>query len=286
MSDYPVAFTINHEGLRLDIALIETDKLHIHEETIPGRLENLKKRIERDGIQSAPILVDRHNLVVLDGMHRTAVMKHLDCRFTCVCLLDYFDNSINVQRWCRVIPGPFSIKNAEEFIASVDLSMEPFEIVKSPDEENGLLIVFRDTSYKLVSNSNDLLDLFKRSYKLELNLEEYGYEIKHCTESQAIDLMNSGYEATLYMPKVKKHEVINLAIQNQVFTPKATRHSLPARPLSVNVPLSLLRNKDISLEKATRRLTRHLKKMTLIRQDQGAEWMGRKYDEVLYIFSN
>ena len=86
--------------------------------------------------------------------------------------------------------------------------------------------------------------------------------------------------------KVKKQEVIDLAIQNQVFTPKATRHKLPARPLSVNVPLSLLRNKDISLEKATQRLSRHLKKKTVKRQDQGAEWMGRKYDEVLYIFSN
>jgi hypothetical protein len=285
MSEYPVAYSINHEGLRLDIALVETDKLNIHEETIPARLENLKRRIERDGIQSAPILVDRHNLVVLDGMHRTAVMKHLGCRFTCVCLLDYFDPSINVQRWCRVIPGPFSKGNAEDFLSSVDLTMEPFEIVESPDEDSGLLIVFRDTSYKLVSDSNDLLDLFKRSYQLELNLEEYGYEIKHCTESQAVDLMNSGYEATLYIPKVEKQQVIDVATRNQVFTPKATRHKLPARPLSIDVPLSLLRNKDISLEEATNRLTRHLKKMTLTRHDHGAEWMGRTYDEVLYVFS-
>lgn len=98
MSTTPVAYTIDHEGLRLYIALIETERLLIHEETIPHRLERLRRRIERDGVQSAPILVDRHNLVVLDGMHRTAVLSDLGCRFTCVCLLDYFDPSINVQR--------------------------------------------------------------------------------------------------------------------------------------------------------------------------------------------
>lgn len=286
MSNLPIAYSITHEGLRLDIALVETQKLFIHEETIPARLDNLKRRIERDGVQSAPILVDRSNLVVLDGMHRTAVMTYLECRFTCVCLLDYFDPRINVQRWCRVIPGPFSERHAKDFLDSVDLSMEPFEIVDSPDEDGGLLIVFRNTSYKLISNSNDIIDLFNKSYQFELDLEEYGYEIKHCTESQAIDLMASGYEATVYMPKVQKQQVIDIATNNQVFTPKATRHRLPARPLSLDVPLSLLRNTEISLEEANNRLVKHLSKKKVTRFDQGAEWMGRTYDEVLYVFSD
>jgi hypothetical protein len=285
MSDIPVAYSIDHEGLSLDIALVETEKLFIHEETIPSRLENLKRRIERDGVQSAPILVDRHSLVVLDGMHRTAVMTYLNCRFTCVCLLDYFDKSINVQRWCRVIPGPFSERNAKDFLSQVNLNMEPYEIVESPDEEGGLLIVFRNTAYKLVADSDDLIDIFKRSYQLEMNLEEYGYEIKHCTESQAVDLMNSGYEATLYIPKVEKQQVVDIATKNQVFTPKATRHRLPARPLSVDVPLSLLRNTEISLEEANAQLKEYLSSRVVKRYDQGAEWMGRTYDEVLYIFS-
>ena len=285
MSTIPIAYSIKHDGLSLDIALIETEKLYIHEETIPARLENLKRRIEMDGVQSAPILVDRHNLVVLDGMHRTAVMSYLNCRFTCVCLLDYYNSSIKVQRWCRVIPGPFSERHAKDFLASVNLSLEPVEIVDSPDEDNGLLIVFRDTAYKLRSDSNDLVDLFKRSYQLELNLEEYGYEIKHCTESQAMDLMASGFEATLYIPKVEKQQVVDIATNNQVFTPKATRHRIPARPVSLDVPLSLLRDTTISLEEANARLAEHLNRKKVTRYDQGAEWMGRTYDEVLYLFS-
>lgn len=74
MSSQPVAYTIDHEGLRLDIALAPTDRLHIHEETIPERVSSLGDRIMRDGVQSAPIIVDRGTYVVLDGMHRTAIM--------------------------------------------------------------------------------------------------------------------------------------------------------------------------------------------------------------------
>ena len=286
MSSTPIAYTIDHEGLRLDIALVETEKLLIHEETIPHRLERLRRRVERDGVQSAPILVDRHNLVVLDGMHRTAVMLDLGCRFTCVCLLDYFDPSINVQRWCRVIPGPFPTEKAEEFISSLDLSMEPYEIEKSPEEDGGLLLVYRHKAYRLVSDPDDLLEVFRKSYQLEMNLEEHGYEIVHCTESQAVDHMASGYEATLYMPKVEKQQVIDVATRNQVFTPKATRHKLPARPLGVNVPLSLLRNRELSLEEANMVLADHLKNKKVRRHDHGAKWMNRSYEEVLYIFSD
>ena len=74
MSSQPVAYTIDHEGLRLDIALAPTDRLHIHEETIPERIRSLGDRIMRDGVQSAPIIVDRGTYVVLDGMHGTAIM--------------------------------------------------------------------------------------------------------------------------------------------------------------------------------------------------------------------
>ena len=67
MSNISIAYSMTYEGLCLDIALIETEKLYIHEETIPARLENLKRRIERDGVQSAPILGDNGTSWYLTG---------------------------------------------------------------------------------------------------------------------------------------------------------------------------------------------------------------------------
>ncbi len=287
MSKSPAAYSINHEGLILDIALVETEKLLIHEEIIPFRLNKLKASIERDGVQSAPIIVDRSTHVVLDGMHRTAIMKELDCRFTCVCLLDYFDPTISIQRWCRIIPAPFSKMDAEKLLKELDLRLEPYDLVKSPDDDGGLLLIFKDTGYRIVSDSSDLLDVFKKSYQLERRLQEWGYVIQHCTESEAKEDLTSGsYEASLYLPKIDKKEVVELATEKKILTPKATRHKLPARPVAVNVPLTLLRDQNISIEDANKRLADILRKKQLTRYDPGMEWMGRTYDEVLYVFSD
>lgn len=287
MSKPPVAFSINHEGLVLDIALVETERLLMHEETIPSRLSKLKANIVRDGIQTAPIIVDRNTHVVLDGMHRTAVLRELGCRFTCVCLLDYFDPNIRVQRWCRMIPAPFSAGDAEKMLDDLDLRLEPFEVVESPEDEGSLLLIFKDTAYKLISDGEDLVDSLKKSYKLERRLEDWGYRIRHCTESEAREQLTSGsYIATMYLPKVEKNQVLKVAKEKRVLTPKATRHMLPARPVAVNVPISLLQDREITIKEANRRLADKLRDKKLSRFDPGVEWMGRTYDEVLYVFSD
>lgn len=283
--DNPIAYTLNHEGFFLNIALIETTKLKLHEETIPWRLTNLQRRIKRDGIQSSPVLVDQKHLVVLDGMHRTEALIQLKCKYICVCYLNYLDPRITVQRWCRVIPDPFTEKKAKTFLNPLDLRMEPYETHENPNTDPGFHIVFQDTAYKLIDNTSNLIEVFKKSNQLENSLIEYGYEIKHCTEAQAAEYMASGYAATLYTPRVKKQQVLELATGNQVLTPKATRHRIPARPLNVNVPLTLLRNKEINLIEANKQLTQHLESKKLTRRDQGEQWMGRTYDEVLYLFS-
>jgi len=285
MSSQPVAYMIDHEGLRLDVALAPTGRLLIHEETIPTRIRSLGDRIKRDGVQSAPIIVDRGTYVVLDGMHRTAIMAELGCRFTCVCLVDYRDPRIKVQRWCRAIKGPFSVGEMDEAITAVGLTLEPIEPAGSLDQESSLLIVCKDQTYRLDRGGDDLLKTFKQSHELEKLLAARGHRIRHLTEAEAQRGLESGeYQAALFPPKVEKRQVVETAMQGKVFTPKATRHRLPARPVQVNVPLRLLRDQSISLEEANARLRRMIMERRLTRYEPGAEWMGRAYDETLYVF--
>lgn len=287
MSSIPVAYSINHDGLILDISLVETDKLLIHEEIIPYQFNRLKEGIARDGVQSAPVLVDRNTLVVLDGMHRTAVMRSLGCRFTCVCQLDYMDPRISVHRWCRLIPAPFDVNNAKRLFEEIGLKLDPSEMVEDFDEENQLFLVFKDNIYRVASNDFDLLELFKRSYALEKRLQELGYRVEHCNESEAVEQLSSGrFEAFLCPPKVEKINVLTVARSRKVFTPKATRHNLPARPVCVNVPLSLLLNRDLSREEANKILSEILHRKKLEKFNPGVKWMDRTYDEVLYVFSD
>ncbi len=110
----PVSFTIEGDGIRLDIALVEIDELLLHEATISGSLDGLMEEIERSGILRSPVIVGRESLVVLDGMHRMEALRKLGCRFMCVCLVDYASPGIKVDRWCRVISSPIPI---EDFIS-------------------------------------------------------------------------------------------------------------------------------------------------------------------------
>lgn len=241
---------INHRELFLDIMLLKTESLLVHEEIIPIRFNDLMKRIEHDGFQSTPVLVDRNTLAVLDGMHRTAVMKALGAQFICVCLLDYFNPSIKIQRWCRVILGSFTEETAESLLEPIGFSLEPFEDLDRLNDVKGVLLRFRETAYKLVSD-DDLVETFRKSYELELKLLEKGYDVRYCNESEANRYLESGrYETVLYPPKLEKQQVLDAVTSGKVFPPKATRHTIPARLVAVNVPLSLLKNKEISLEEA------------------------------------
>jgi len=121
----PVAYSLNREGVRWDIALVDTDGLLLHEETIPEMLEALIRRIEGDGALRAPVIADRETLVVLDGMHRVKALKRLDCRFTCVCLVNYMDPEIRVERWCRTIHKPFDLNEAAEVAGELGLRLVP-----------------------------------------------------------------------------------------------------------------------------------------------------------------
>ena len=204
--DHINARQINHNGLSLELALLETDSLLVHEEIVPIRFNELMKHIKRDGFQSAPVLVDRDTLVVLDGMHRTAVMKELGAQYICVCLLDYFSPSIKIQRWCRVISAPFTEEIAESLLRSIGFNLEPYEDLDRLDEEQGLLLRFRESTYRLISDF-DLSETFKKSYELELKLIENGCELLYCTESDANRYLESNkYEAVIYPPKLKKQQ--------------------------------------------------------------------------------
>ena len=282
MKELPVAYSINHEGLVLDI---ETNKVLIHEDTIPDKLFTLEKKIERRQVQTAPIIVDRNSLVVLDGMHRTKVMKRLGTRFICVCLVDYQDPSITVNRWCRIIPKTDSESSVDDVLASIDLTPEPYSLDIDPENSSELILTYKDSAFRLVSTGEDIVKLFRSAYELELLLNSKGYQVDHCTESDAKSMLSEGMaEAAIYPPQVSKEDVVDLAERGMVFTPKATRHRLPARPLRVNVPLSLLKDTDLTVEEANLVLRDFLMKKKLVRINPGRSWRGKTFDETLYVF--
>jgi len=62
-------------------------------------LENLAAEIRMDEALRHPVIVDKESFVVLDGMHRVAALKILNCQRIPACLVNYKSPSISVGAW-------------------------------------------------------------------------------------------------------------------------------------------------------------------------------------------
>jgi hypothetical protein len=280
----PVAYTIKGEGLRLDIALVETDELLLHEEIIPASLEILRQQIEKDGFLKSPVIVDKRSYVVLDGMHRVTALKSLSCLFTCVCFVDYRNPRIELERWCRVVDRPIDILELKEKFKELRV----VESLPSYSEKNSsILLMFGKKKYLVLPPKNGILPASNVVADLETWFREKGLGVRYETEQDAIRMLKDGNAEFILFPTIiRKQDVLETAKAGKVLTFKSTRHVVPARPLKVNVPIELLREKGINIEEANIRLSEMLSRRPLRRISAGHVWEGRRYEEVLYVFED
>jgi len=281
----PVAYTIEGEGIRLDIALVETEKLLVHEETIPEALEWMIGSLDGEGVQKSPVIVDRETLVVLDGMHRVTALRSLGCRLTCVCLVDYMDPRIRVDRWCRVVPQSISLGTLEERFRGLGLTK--LKHGSEWGEGARILLMLEDGYYEMLASGSEVLPAFEAVASIEAWLREMGLEVTYETERDAEEKHERGELGFVVCPpKIDKNHVIETARAGRVFTFKATRHIVPARPMGADVPLEMLRDTESSLEDANRALSEILNGKSLTRFEPGRIWGKRRYEEAVYLFED
>ncbi len=81
----------------MTVKLIKIRQLYQHERVDTEYLQRLAKKIQSDGVLKDPIVVDKKNLVVLDGHHRLNSCKKLGLSKIPCLLIDYLsDKSIRV----------------------------------------------------------------------------------------------------------------------------------------------------------------------------------------------
>jgi hypothetical protein len=273
-----IAYSIISEGFRIDITLIETEKLLPHEETITKNLEGLLEDIIRSGSLKSPVIVDGKSLVVLDGMHRVEVMRLLDCRFSCVCLVDYMSPQIKVDRWCRVVSRPIDIDKFNSRFGEL-------RAVTTHEDISGIFLMLEEGNFQLMPPGQEVLSSFNKVSSIEAWLSEKDFTVCYETETNAAGMLER-HEISFVLcpPMIQKQNVMEITKSGLVFIPKATRHIFPARLFGVNVPLDLLQDKNISIEEANRKLSMMLKEKTLTRvPPENAQEQG-KYEEIIYVF--
>ena len=279
-----MGFKIDHPKLEIEIKFEEVDKLHIHEEIIPESLNQLADKIGGDSFVKHPVIVDGESLVVLDGMHRVAAIKKLGYRLMLVCLVNYDSPSVKVERWFRILEngsgsalsGALSGSDYELREASLD---EIEELMKDRKVIAGLIT--KEGSHAIIGPGGNIKEIYDHIGKIERALAVAGYKVGYGTDEDALTKLVSGdVPAVLAVPAITKREIVDTALADQVFIPKATRHLIPARPMSVDAPIEWL---TYDPDEANELLVKHLSEKKIEHLPPG-QVLDRRYDEELYVF--
>lgn len=293
------AYIIEAPGLILKITVEDVDKLYIHEEIIPSILKWLVEKIKNDNVFKDPIIVDEKTLVVLDGMHRVAAAKELGFRYIPVCLVDYDNPNIGLHAWSRVVrikdSARLAYRDVDNSVKSIltALSWLGYRLVNIPSTEIGLEVLRKREITGLIITPlgvngikyvvKDIKAVYDGLKRIEIALENRGFEIGYYTEKDSIDMVKRGEVlATIIPPTIRKDEVRAVALRGEVFIHKATRHVIPARPLNINIPLDWLRG-SYDLHELRDMLIRHLAEKRIKRLPPGTI-LDRRYEEELYVF--
>ena len=278
---------ITSSNLTFRISMIETEKLKPHEEVVESTVNKLVNAIQREGLLRDPLMVDKDDYIILDGMHRYNSLKRINCRFIPCCLVDYNSPLIKVGAWFRLftVDDPESL--AERGLSDSDLKYSKFK-TGTPvlgDDTRTIILTKSGTTFSL-TQPIDPLERAREAVALERLMVQRGHSVTYLSETVAIQQLVSG-EANLVvtLPVFSKDQIREVGLKGQLLPHKVTRHVIPSRPLAFNVPLKLLTDPELSCEEADRRLSELLGERRIDRKPAGSMFDGRRYDEELLIFS-
>jgi len=282
------AYFVADKRVNLDIAIVDVESLHMHEETVPELVDQLVRSFRSDECVKHPIIVDKESMVVLDGVHRVVALRRLGVRRVPACLIDYNNPAIEVLSWYRSITG---VSKPQELFSQVKKAgcnvrqVGEFHRKKLGVPPIVALLKFPNQTFLV----NCIFSSLSKAYDLIGHIEERliaaGFTVRYETERDALQNLQEGQvDAVLCTPVISKEEIIKSALSGRVLAWKATRHVIPARPLNVNVPLGLLRNKEKSLAEVNIDLRRLLRSRIMKRLPSGSVVDGRRYEEELYVF--
>jgi len=287
VSDEGSSILTLEEPIRLRVALVDIERLHHHEEVVPGLLEELVEQIRRDGLLKHPIIIDEASFVILDGTHRVEALRSLGCRRAPACLVDYHEPRIKLMCWYRTVrrapPLPELVRALSRRLGlRVEFSdeLEPEEVGVPP-----IALGLTDgRSYaRVLGDFEDKQGAWELVKKVEKVLRGSGLQIGFEVEEDAMRKLSSGdADVVLMTPRITKRDVVETALSGRVFPHKTTRHVIPARPLFLNIPLRLLRD-DRPAHILEAELRKTLAPRRLRRLPPGHVIEGRRYEEEVII---
>ena len=272
--------------MRVGSRLVEVDLRPIgsvlpHEETITDLSSRLSDQIRADGFQRDPIIVDRENHVVLDGMHRLRALKELGARHILCHLVDYSSPEIRLERWARSLKGVKRESLAEILKDSrIDRRVSRKEAIELVDGRSTPVAVLTSGSCFVASSSfRSLAETFELVRRLDEASRAMGLKEDFIEEEIIETAIPNPGSVVILTPRVEKKEVIEAAKGGRLFPHKSTMHVIGIRAVGVNYPLSELQEEEPSQEVRASKLEGA--KGSIL--DPPVTYFGRRYWEKLLV---
>ena len=272
--------------MRVGSRLVEVDLRPIgsvlpHEETITDLSSRLSDQIRADGFQRDPIIVDRENHVVLDGMHRLRALKELGARHILCHLVDYSSPEIRLERWARSLKGVKRESLAEILKDSrIDRRVSLKEAIELVDGRSTPVAVLTSGSCFVASSSfRSLAETFELVRSLDEASRAMGLREDFIEEEIIETAIPNPGSVVILTPRVEKKEVIAAAKSGRLFPHKSTMHVIGIRAVGVNYPLSELQEEEPSQEVRASKLEGARGSIL----DPPVTYFGRRYWEKLLV---
>ena len=241
--------------MRVGSQLVEVDLRPVgsvlpHEETISDISAGLSDQIRADGFQRDPIIVERENHVVLDGMHRLRALKDLGARHILCHLVDYSSPEIRLERWARSLKG-VKKENLAEILkdSRIERRVSLKEAIDLVDGRSTPVAVLTSGSCFVASSSfRSLAESFELVRRLDEASRIMGLKEDFIEEELIETAIPNPGNVVVLTPRVEKKEVIEAAKGGRLFPHKSTMHVVGLRTVGVNYPLSELRKEEPSRE--------------------------------------
>ncbi len=234
---------------KLQLRIVPTACLRLHEEHDPYRVERLARAFRREGRQRNPIIVaegvEDKSYIVLDGATRTSTLRKLGIRDALVQIVDYFSDAVELKVWHHVVVGFPGHRILSQIAELRDLHLQEARQPRGPDwlQEAHIVacITLRDQREYVLHCQGDINCQAKRLCQF-VGIYKGKAEVHRTAELDMPQLLEQypDLSAVVAFPTFTPAEIMRIAANGNKVPMGITRHIIKGRALGLGVSLEML----------------------------------------------
>ena len=254
--------TTRHETDIPKLLILPADALILHEDVDLRRVKPLIERLRVDGVlKNPPVAVpvesspgcEPRRYVILDGANRTTALWKLGAPHHLVQVVDYHE--VQLETWGHLVTDIPPEALAQSLAkAGLKLDLTTYQTARER-------LTRREIAASIANPNGDIFALPECAAATEalhrLTSVYNGQAIIHRVTTDNLAEVLPYHErvaALIRFPRYTRDEILHLASNGHKLPTGITRHVIPGRALRVNLPLSMLMDKESTTEGKNERL--------------------------------